>query len=167
MPNVPELLLPLLAPRGITPDLTQFVPSPLKRYSDTKVIIISTNDNVSVTWEPEDKYAFLIFSLTFSPPRDYDTNEVVYNYNVGFWYRERNVSEWFWVPFLESSVKDINTLTFVMSRSPIDMVFYNYTSRAVRIDITMWAYLVAVDSLPEIIAYFNGIRRFFVEEGKI
>jgi hypothetical protein len=105
----------------------------------TAYYVVPPSFDLTLYWAPEEEDKVqLIFALTFGPPRDLYTGEVVLTDQVGFWHRGRGMGL-HWDPLVPSVVSTVYPhVTPATREDPFVIRFVNRTRRAVVIDVSVW-----------------------------
>jgi len=129
-------------------------------YHVTQLVILPPRIDVLLQWTPsEDNVVQLIFALTFGTPRDFNTGEVIYTTDAGFWHRGRGM-KYHWDPLVESIAKIVYPhVTPATKREPFEIRFYNNTDRVVAIDISVWVFEYHEDDYRRFLSMVRGLSK--------
>jgi len=108
-------------------------------YHITGYYILPPNLDVTIHWAPEeDNKVQVIFAVTFGTPRDFNTGEVVYSGDVGFWHRGKGM-KLHWDPLVESILNVVYPhITPTTKQDYFEIRFINRTNRTIIIDVSIW-----------------------------
>ncbi len=128
----------------------------------TAIYYLPPNLDVTIRWYPEeDDKVFLIFALSFGDPRDFQTNEVVYTDEVGFWHRGMGM-KLHWDPLVQSILGiTYPHITPATKENPFEIRFVNKTNRMIYIDVSVWYFEYSRKSFEEFISFARGFIKFF------
>jgi hypothetical protein len=127
---------------------------------NTQLIILPPYTDVLLQWAPaEDNVVQLIFALTFGTPRDFYTGETVYTTEAGFWHRGRGM-KYHWDPLVESIMKTVYPhVTPATKREPFEIRLYNYTSRVLAMDVSVWVFEYHEDDYRRFLSMVRGFSK--------
>jgi len=129
---------------------------------NTAYYIIPPNIDVTLKWAPaEDGVVQVIFAITFGEPRDYNTGEVVWTDEVGFWHRGRGM-KWHWDPLVPSIIRTVYPhVTPTTKQDFFEVRFVNRTSRTIIIDVSLWILEYTEGAFKEFLEMVEGFAKLF------
>lgn len=132
-------------------------------YHITQLVVIPPHTDITLYWAPsDDSVVQLIFALSFGTPRDFNTGEVVYTTEIGFWHRGRGM-KLHWDPLVESIVKIVYPhITPATKREPFEIRFYNYTDRIVTMDVSVWVFEYSVENYKRFLSIVRGLAKLLM-----
>jgi hypothetical protein len=131
-------------------------------YHSTAFYIIPPNIDVTLKWAPaEDDVVQVIFAVTFGEPRDYNTGEVVWTDEVGFWHRGRGM-KWHWDPLVPSIIRTVYPhVTPTTKQDFFEVRFVNRTNRVIIVDVSLWIFEYTESSFKEFLEMVEGFAKLF------
>ena len=131
-------------------------------YHSTAYFIIPPNIDVTLKWAPaEDGVVQVIFALTFGEPRDYNTGEVVWTDEAGFWHRGRGM-KWHWDPLVPSIIRTVYPhVTPTTKQDFFEVRFVNRTNRVIIVDVSIWIFEYTEGSFKEFLEMVEGFAKLF------
>jgi intein/homing endonuclease len=127
---------------------------------NTAYYILPPGLDVVIHWAPEeDNKVQVIFALTFGTPRDYNTGEVVYTGDVGFWHRGKGM-KLHWDPIVESIVNFVYPhITPTTKQDYFEIRFINRTSRTIIVDVSIWIFEYTVHNYQMFLSMVRGFSK--------
>ena len=131
-------------------------------WHDTAYYILPPGLDVTIRWYPEEEdKVFLIFALTMGHPRYYDTGEVVYTDEAGFWHRGAGM-KLHWDPLVESIVGTVYPhITPATKENPFEIRLVNRSNRPIIIDFSVWVMEYHRDDFKEFKKMVSGFSKIF------
>jgi hypothetical protein len=129
-------------------------------YHITQLVILPPRIDVILQWSPaDDNVVQLVFAVTFGTPRDFNTGEVVYTTDVGFWHRGRGM-KLHWDPLVESVLNVVYPhITPATKRDPFEIRFYNYTDRVIMVDVSVWVFEYSITNYDKFLSMIRGFSK--------
>jgi hypothetical protein len=116
--------------------------------------------DVTLYWAPEEEGKVqVMFAVTFGTPRDFNTGEVVYSGDIGFWHRGKGL-RLHWVPIAESTLNIVYPhITPTTKQEPFEIRFINRTSRVIIVDVSVWIFEYTVHSYQQFLSMVRGLSK--------
>jgi hypothetical protein len=129
-------------------------------YHITAYYILPPGLDITIHWAPEeDGKIQVIFAVTFGTPRDYNTGEVVYSGDVGFWHRGKGM-KLHWDPLVESILNVVYPhITPTTKQEYFEIRFINRTSRVIIVDVSIWIFEYTVHNFQIFLSMVRGFSK--------
>jgi hypothetical protein len=131
-------------------------------YHVTAYYIIPPGLDITIYWYPEENDKVqLMFALTFGKPRDYNTGEIVYSDEIGFWHRGSGM-KLHWDPLVESVLQTVYPhITPATKENPFEIRFINRTTRTIILDVSVWILEYHKVDFEGFLRFARGFVNFF------
>lgn len=157
--KIPEILYPLTC-KGIVRE-----EQILTYWHDAMIIILPNGGTFTLTYKPRQDYVYIIFGLTMSKPRDYDTGDVLTTDDYGFYHRHSQM-RWHWNPAVEAIYEWAEPQFLKVTRNdPLELSFYNYSGLKIIQDINIHIFECSMQNWVYVEKYLRGIYKMFYKKG--